>query len=40
MAKCRGCAKEVGCACNLTNGLCIACINNGVKRFIKWVHFL
>jgi len=26
MANCRGCGKKVGCGCQLTNGLCAACV--------------
>ncbi len=31
MAKCRNCGANVGCGCQLTNGLCAAC-NAAVKR--------
>lgn len=27
MANCKSCGKSVGCGCQLTNGLCIDCIN-------------
>lgn len=26
MAKCKSCGNNVGCACQLTNGLCVSCI--------------
>ena len=32
MARCRSCGTQVGCGCQLTNGLCASCIRNGVKR--------
>lgn len=30
MAKCTKCNKEVGCGCNLTNGLCSACVSSNI----------
>jgi len=31
MAKCKNCGANVGCGCNLVNGLCAAC-NGAVKQ--------
>jgi NMD protein affecting ribosome stability and mRNA decay len=35
MAQCKNCGTKFGCGCQLTNGLCSACIaaTKGVKRF-------
>lgn len=36
MATCRNCGANVGCGCQLTNGLCVNCISKGIKRFINY----
>lgn len=35
MAQCSKCGKEVGCGCNLTNGLCAICYTTGLQQLKK-----
>lgn len=41
MAKCRNCGTNVGCGCQLINGLCAACnaaASKGVQNFKRYVN--
>lgn len=35
MASCNNCGANVGCGCNLINGLCAYC-HGALKQFKKW----
>ena len=35
MAQCSKCQAEVGCPCNLTNGLCAICYTTGLQQLKK-----
>lgn len=37
MATCRNCGANVGCGCQLTNGLCSAC-NSAVRQGRKFIN--
>lgn len=40
MAKCRNCGTNVGCGCQLINGLCAACnaASKGAQNFKRYVN--
>lgn len=41
MASCRKCGTNVGCGCQLINGLCAACnaaVSKGAQNFKKYVN--